>query len=180
MSSHERTPSDPTRPAAWAAMGWLLVIAVTAGTVGMLSLPDGPHHLNQSVSGRELFHAEWLVLGTLVAYAVGRLARSSIVLGALGVVLSSAEMILVVDTAADRFRDNDIATAVPEFWYAVAVVQSLIFLTAGIAGARHRLSERRWEGLVHRIIVEPAATVASPEARTISPGEPDWDTRADT
>jgi hypothetical protein len=179
VSSHERTFADPARPAAWAATGWLLVVALTSAAVGMLSLPGPSTQLSESVTGRDLFHAEWLVLGTLIAYFVSRLAYASMLLGALGVVLTSAEMILVVDTAADRFRDSNLVMAMPEFWYAVAFSQSLIFLDAGISGARRRLTERQWQELVHRITVEPAASVAAPGARFNSRARPGRKTRAD-
>ncbi len=159
-------------------MGWLLVVAFASGAVVVLTLPSASG-LDGAATGRDLFHAEWLVLGTLIAYALLRLARASVVLGALGVVLSSAQMIFVVDTAAVRFSDNGLAMPAPAFWYGVAVTQSLIFLIAGIAGARQRLTDRKWVELVRRITVEPAASVANPEERVNSRGEPGTDARPD-
>jgi hypothetical protein len=176
VSSHEHNPS---RPGAFAAAGWLLVVAFASGAVDLLSLPGGPDALDQSVSGRELFHAQWLVLGTLIALAVVRLARASLLLGALGVVLSSAEMILVVHTAADRFGEHGLAMTAPVFWYGVAITQSLIFLLAGVIGGRRRLADRQWTELVHRITVDPAASVGSPRLRVIPRRQSGPDARTD-
>ncbi len=158
------------RPDDWSAAGWLAAVAVMCGIADFGALPDGQVWMGMPLDGHELFRPAWLVAGTLVAFPLFRLARASLVLGVLGLVLSAGEMFTIVDNARERFAHNvGLFSSGPEFptaYYAVAALQSVVFAVAVVAGLRRRWADRRWERMMRRMTSAP---VSDPTPPTVAP-----------
>jgi hypothetical protein len=142
------------RPDVWSGVGWLLVVAAGCGIADALALPDASVWLGMPMSGHEMFQAEWLVAGTLVAVPLFRLGRASLTLGVIGFLLSAGQMFTIVDNARERYLHNievfGSGPDFPKFWYAVAAIQSLIFLVAVSKGLRLRWADRRFAAMMRR------------------------------
>ncbi|MFY9915719.1 MAG: hypothetical protein WAK18_13695, partial [Nocardioidaceae bacterium] len=158
------------RPDHWSAAVWLAAVAVMCGIADFGALPDGQVWFGMPLDGHELFRPAWLVAGTLVAFPLFRLARASLVLGVLGLILAAGEMLTIVDNARERFAHNvglfGAGPTFPTAYYAVAAVQSVIFAVAVGAGLRRRWADRRWERMMHRLTTTPALDPAQP---TVAP-----------
>lgn len=136
-------------PRPWAAVGWLLTLAVASAALSVLSLPEPAVTSAQPPAARDLFRPEWLVLASFLAFLVRRVARASILLGALALVAASAQVLAVADWATDRLAAAGLTASAP-LWFTLAVVESLGFLAAAVSGWRRRWSDRRWEQLTRR------------------------------
>src|SRR5262245_24409653 len=86
---HDRADTLRGRPDAWSGLVWLLAVTAVCGIADYFALPDADVWFGMPLGGHELFRPEWLIMGTLVAYPLFRLARASLVLGVLGLLLAS-------------------------------------------------------------------------------------------
>ena len=158
------------RPDSWSAAGWLVAVAATCGIADFGALPDGQVWFGLPLDGHVMFRPAWLVAGTLVAFPLFRLARASLVLGVLGLLLSAGEMFTIVDNARERFVHNaalfDAGPSFPTAFYALAAAQSVIFAVAVSAGLRRRWADRRWERMMRRLTTAPARAPVSSVAPT--------------
>ncbi len=158
------------RPDSWSAAVWLVAVAAICGIADFGALPDGEVWFGLPLDGNEMFRPAWLVAGTLVAFPLFRLARASLVLGVLGLVLSAGEMFTIVDNARERFVHNfSLFDSGPSFspaYYALAAVQSVIFAAAVSAGLRRRWADRRWERMMRRLTTTPPQPVPPTVAPT--------------
>lgn len=165
MSRHGREDSLRGRPDSWSAVGWLLAVTVICGVADFFALPDGAVWLGMPLEGHQMFRPEWLVMGTLVALPLFKLARASFLLGLLGLFLAGGEMVTIVDNARERYVHNaDLFGGDVDFpmaLYALAGLQILVFTAAAGSGLRLRWSQRRWERMMRRLT---AASVPPPVA----------------
>jgi hypothetical protein len=145
-------------------VGWLLAVTAICGICDFFALPDASVWLGMPLESREMFRPEWLVLATVTAFPLFRLAWASFFLGALGLFLSAGEMLTIVDNGHERYLHNaelfGAAAPFPNVYYAVAVLQGIVFAVATVAGLRRRWSDRQWERMMRRL----TATVAKPPA----------------
>ena len=157
------------RPDCWSALVWLLALTAVCGIVDYFALPDGSVWFGLPLDGHEMFRPEWLVVGTLVALPLFRLARASILLGLLGLFLCAGEMFTIVDNARERF-DYNIDTygtgpAFPSLFYALAALQTVVFVVAASYGLRRRWADRRWERMMRRTAAAESRPPARPATR---------------
>ncbi len=143
------------RPDCWSGVGWLLAVTALCAIADGFALPDASVWLGMPMSGDEMFRPEWLVMGTLVALPLFRLARASIFLGVLGFLLGSGEMFTIVDNARGRFAHNaELFDTGPQFnsiFYALAALQVVIFLVATIKGLRLRWADLRFDAMMRKM-----------------------------
>lgn len=157
------------RPDCWSGVGWLLVAAGLVATADALALPDADIWLGMPMSGDEMFRPEWLVAATLAALPLYRLARASLFLGVVGFFLLAGEMFTIVDNARGRFAQNaELFGTGPDFpplYYAVAAIQTAVFLVAAIRGLRLRWSDRRFDAIMRKLSAESGVPVRDASAR---------------
>jgi hypothetical protein len=143
------------RPGAWSGVVWLLVMAAVCGVADALALPDAGVWLGMPLAGHEMFRPEWLVVGTLAALPLFRLARASLVLGSIGFLLCSAEMFTIVDNGRERYAHNvevyGHGPSFSEFYYVFAAVQLVVFLVFTVKGLRLRWADRRFQAMMRKL-----------------------------
>ncbi len=143
------------RPGSWSAVGWLLAVTALCAIADAFALPDGAVWLGMPLDGHEMFRPEWLVLGTLAAIPLYRLARASILLGGIGFLLSAGEMFTIVDNAQARFVHNaNLFGGGPDFsplYFVLAAVQTGIFLVATLRGLRQRWADHRFDVMMRKM-----------------------------
>jgi hypothetical protein len=134
---------------------WLLAVAAVCGLSDAFALPDASVWLGMPLSGHAMFRPEWLVVGTLAAIPLFRLARASLLLGVLGFFLCAGEMFTIVDNARERFAHNvEVFGNGPSFpwaYYALAAGQAVIFLVFTVKGLRLRWADRRFTAMMRKM-----------------------------
>jgi hypothetical protein len=172
MSRHGRADSLRGRPDCWSATGWLLAVTAICGVADFLALPDGAVWFGMPLSGDEMFRPEWLVMATVLAYPLVRLAQASYILGVLGFLLSAGEMLTIVDNGRERYLHNAElfggGPGFPTVWYAVAVLQGVVFLVATSHGLRRRWAARRWERMMRKLTKGTVSTGLAGRAGDVS------------
>lgn len=143
------------RPDSWSGVGWLLVVAAACAFSDAFALPDASVWLGMPMSGHEMFRPEWLVAGTLLALPLFRTARASLVLGVMAFLLSAGEMFTIVDNARGRFAHNaelfGTGPGFPPVFYALAALQTTIFLVFTVQGLRLRWADRRFDVMMRKM-----------------------------
>jgi hypothetical protein len=138
----ESTHQDTGRPVTWTA-----VAVVGSGLVAAFSLPwDTPASIYDQVQRSDLFHPEWLVVGTLLVLPVVYAARASLIAAFLVIVLPGAQLLYVADSGLDTEARFGVARGVDHLWYVLAFAQVLLFAAAGVVAAHRGAVERRWVG----------------------------------
>ncbi len=140
------------------AVAWTVVALFGAFLVASLGLPwNMPLSLYDDVQRSDLFRGEWLVAGTFLVFPVAYAARASRLAAVVAVVLPSAQMLYVADTAVDNATWLGVATEMDRLWYLVAGAQVIFFASVGIVSAYRGADERRWLGYLAELESDSAA-----------------------
>lgn len=139
------------------------VLVVTTGLLWSLCLPPMPLYLPDIEQLSTVFHPQWLVLATLLALPLARVAAWRYWVGLLALVICSALSLAITDEAVDRARAAGLDLGGTEsVWMALAGVQVAIFAFASLKGFRKRRFVRRWQRLDRKL----AANAPSPTRRS--------------
>lgn len=157
------------RPDAWSGVFWLLAVGGVCLVADSMALPDADVWFGMPLSGHTMFRPEWLVMGTLAALPLFKVARASLVLGVVGFFLCSGEMFTIVDNGRERYAHNlDLFGTGPDFpwlYYAFAGLQTVAFLAFLVKGLRLRWADRRFEQMMRRMASDTAVPQIGMERR---------------
>jgi hypothetical protein len=130
----------------------LAVVATTTALLWALSLPTVPTHAPDIQHVTTVFHPEWIVLATLLAGPLKRLAAWRCWVGLLGLFLAGVLSFAITDEAVDRVRAAGIDLGGTESaWIALAAFQVMLFAVATGQGLRQRMFTWRWQRLSRKI-----------------------------
>jgi len=137
-------------------------LAAATALLWSLSLPVVPQYLYEVRHLSEVFRPEWLVLATLLALPLRRVASWRCWVGLLSLVIACALSLVITDVAAERVRLVEIDPTLSEsLWLPLAGCQVLVFAIATASGLRQRLFVRRWQRLDRKL----AANTPLPNGR---------------
>ncbi len=140
-----------TETPSWAPVGWFSLLVGAAALTWSLCLPGYVTDLDVSRRPGQAFHLEWFLLATALAYLIWRAARSSWVVGIVGLLIASAQLLGIADEAAQRLQRAGLVSAETDMLYVIAVLQVAVFVFAWAVGARHSLADRRWARLTRQL-----------------------------
>ncbi len=152
----QTTAWEMCRPAVWTA-----VVLVGALAVAALSVPSVSTIYGHGDS-RDFIRPEWFVAGGLLAYPMFYAARASWKVLPLVVVLPSVQVLFSADTAVQRLQQAGLGSGSDDIWYVLAVVEILLYVAAGGAGAARNLDERRWRTYVRELAPDHQPGVRRP------------------
>jgi hypothetical protein len=141
----------PAEPSSWAPVGWFSLVVLAAALTWSLCLPSIPTDLGVAPKPSQVFHLEWFLVATAMGCLILAAARSSWIAGVASVALASLQMLGIADEAAHRLGQTGVVGAETDLLYLVAALQVVVFVSAGVAGLRYSLANRRWAKLTARI-----------------------------
>jgi hypothetical protein len=153
--AERRTP--PAEVRSWAPVGWFILVAFAAAAAWALCLPSMPTDALPVPKPAHVFHLDWFLVSTTLAFLVSKAARSSWVAALATVPLVSAQMLAIADEGARRLQIAGLVSAETDMLYLLASLQVLLFVTVGVVGARRSLADRRVARLNRRLAaLDPA------------------------
>jgi hypothetical protein len=150
LSRVERQWHSP-EPSSWAPAGWFSLVVLAAALTWSLCLPSVALDVGAAPKPSQVFHLEWFLVATAMGCLILAAARSSWLAGVASVVLVSVQMLGIADEAAHRLQLAGLVSAETDLLYVVAVLQVVVFVSAGVAGLRYSLATRRWAKLNARL-----------------------------
>jgi hypothetical protein len=142
----------------WAPVGWFTLVVLATALAWSMCLPTVSADLAIAPKPGQVFHLEWFLVSTTLGFAIFYAARSSWVVAIPSVVLASAQVLGIADEAAHRLQQAGVVSAETDLLYLMAVLQVVVFVSAGTAGLRHCLARRRWAKLNDRLAALDAST----------------------
>lgn len=130
----------------------ILVLLTVTGLLWAVCLPPMPTYVAGITDLSTVFRPEGLVLATLLALPLRRVAAWRCSVGMFALMVMAALSLAIADEAVDRVRVASLDLGGWEStWTALAYAQVAIFVLASLSGLRQRRFVRRWQRLDRKL-----------------------------